>query len=154
MHAMPARRRCAVGTVDDVSVEHPNATAYRQTADAFRAGNIELIAELIAPDVVWHVPGFHAMSGKVVGRDALLDWLAALPGLGFWLIENDVFGNDDHVCAISVMGARRSGIDVQTRVISVFRYDNGQQLERWLYPDDLESWNQIFAAEADSTATT
>lgn len=84
------------------------------------------------------------MSGDVLGRDALLDLLAALRLLGFWLTEDDVFGNSDHVCAISVMGARREGVDVETRVVSVFRYHQGQQLERWLYPDDIESWNQIF----------
>jgi ketosteroid isomerase-like protein len=124
--------------------EHPNATAYRLTAEAFRAGETATVAALIAPDVVWHVPGIHAMAGEVVGRDALLDWLATLPSLGFLLTEDDVFGNDDHVCAISIMGARREGIDVKTRVVSVFRYRNGQQLERWLYPDDIETWNQIF----------
>lgn len=128
-----------------MSIDHPNASAYRRTADAFRAGDLNRVAELIAPDVIWHVPGSHTMAGDVVGRDALLEWLAVLPRLGFWLREDDVFGNDRHVCAISVMGARRAGIDVQTRAISVFRYLDGQQLERWMYPDDPASWDQIFS---------
>jgi hypothetical protein len=42
------------------------------------------------------------------------------------------------------MGARRDGVDVQTRVVSVFRYRNGQQIERWFYPDDPQAWNNIF----------
>lgn len=131
-------------TVSTVSIEHPNASTYRQTADAFRAGDVDRVAELVASDVIWHVPGSHAMAGDVVGRDAVLEWLAALSGLGFWLREDDVFGNDQHVCAISVMGARRPCVDVQTRAISVFRYRDGQQVERWLYPDDQASWDQIF----------
>jgi hypothetical protein len=44
------------------------------------------------------------------------------------------------------MGARRDGGDVQTRVISVFRYHEGQQVERWLYPDDNAAWNAIFGS--------
>ena len=56
--------------------------------------------------------------------------------------EQDVFANDEHVSAISVMGAKRPDVDVRTRVV-VFRYQNGRQLERWLYPDDNDAWHQI-----------
>jgi uncharacterized protein len=127
-----------------VSGEHPNATAYRRTADAFRAGDQAALRSLIAPDGVWHVPGDHGMAGDIGGRDALLAWLGEVRAKGFWLTEDDVFGNDEHVCALSVMGARRDGVDVQTRVVSVFRYRDGQQLERWFYPDDNAAWEQIF----------
>jgi ketosteroid isomerase-like protein len=124
--------------------EHPNAAAYRRTADAFRSGDTALVASLIAADVTWHVPGRHSLAGDVHGREALLLWLAELQARGFWLREVDVFGSDEHVCAISAMGARRPGIDVETRVVSVFRYRDGLQLERWLYPDDPDAWRRIF----------
>ena len=84
------------------------------------------------------------MAGEIRGRDALLTWLGQLPQRGFWLQELEVFGNDRQVCAISVMGARRDGIDVSTRVVSVFTYDDGRQTERWIYPDDAEAWATIF----------
>ena len=86
------------------------------------------------------------MAGTIRGREALLAWLTQLKTLGFWLVEDDVFAGDRHVCAVSTMGARRDGVDVQTRVISVFRYRDGRQVERWLYPDDTVAWNAIFAA--------
>ena len=128
-----------------MSVEHPNAIAYRQTADAFRSGDQSKLASYIDEQVVWHVPGSHDMAGDIHGREALLAWLARLRAKGFWLTEDDVFGNDDHVCALSIMGARRVGVEVQTRVVSVFNYRNGRQLERWFYPDDMAAWNRIFA---------
>ncbi len=86
------------------------------------------------------------MAGIIRGREALLAWLDQLKGLGFWLTEEDVFASEEHVCAISLMGARRDGVDVQTRVVSVFRYRDEQQIERWLYPDDGAAWNAIFEA--------
>ena len=129
-----------------VAQEHPDALAYRRTADAFRSGDLDVVESLIAPEVVWHVPGEHHMAGTVRGREALLAWLAQLKCLGFWLTEHDVFASDQHVCAVSTMGARRAGVDVQTRVISIFRYHDGRQVERWLYPDDPEAWNAIFAS--------
>ena len=133
--------------VFSVIAEHPNATAYRETAEAFRTGDLARLATLIDPDVVWHVPGAHRMAGEIRGRPALLEWLRDLSGCGFWLTEHDVFGNDVHVCAVSTMGARREGVDVHTRVVSLFRYQDGRQLERWLYPDDVASWDEIFSAE-------
>jgi len=128
-----------------VTQDHPDAIAYRRTAAAFRAGDLDLVKTLIGPAVVWHVPGKHRMAGTIEGREALLTWLAQLGNIGFWLVEHDVFASDQHVCAISTLGDRRQGVDVQTRVISIFRYRNGRQVERWLYPDDAAAWNTIFA---------
>jgi uncharacterized protein len=129
-----------------VSGDHPDAIAYRRTADAFRAGDLDLVESLIAPDVAWHVPGEHPLAGTIDGRDALVTWLGRVSKIGFWLVEHDVFASDRHVCAISTMGARRDSVDVQTRVVSIFRYRDGQQVERWLYPDDAVAWNAIFSA--------
>jgi uncharacterized protein len=128
-----------------VADEHPNAIAYRRTAAAFRSEDEAQLATLIADDVVWHVPGAHSMAGQIRGRDALVAWLGQLRAKGFWLTEHDVLGNDSHVCALSIMGARREGLDVQTRVVSVFHYRDGRQVERWIHPEDPVAWEQIFA---------
>jgi ketosteroid isomerase-like protein len=127
-----------------MGTEHPNATAYRMTADAFRAGDITALRSLIDEDVVWHVPGQHAMAGAIRGLDDLVTWLGRLRALGFTLREHDVFGNDEHVCALSYMGARRPGLDVEVRVTSVFHFRAGKQVERWLYPEDMAVWETIF----------
>jgi len=123
--------------------EHPNATAYRRAAEAFRAGDLGTIEELVDPDVVWHVPGRSARAGDIHGRAALRDWLSDLAGSGFWLREHDVFGNDEHVCALSAMGARRPGLEAETRVVSIFHFRDGRQLERWFFPEDATAWDRI-----------
>jgi hypothetical protein len=125
--------------------EHPNAMAYRRAADAFRAGDLAAIESLVDPDVVWHVPGEHSLARDYRGREELLLFLALLASTGFWLREYDVFGNDVHVCALSEMGARRPGMEVSTRVVSIFHFRDGRQVERWLYPDDRAAWNAIFS---------
>ena len=126
------------------TAEHPNATAYRKTAEAFRARDFEAIRSLVAEDVVWHVPGRHSMAGEIRGLDELVAWLGRLGELGFTLREHDVFGNDEHVCALSYMGARRPGVAIETPVTSVFHYRGGRQVERWIYPDDAAAWEAIF----------
>jgi uncharacterized protein len=124
--------------------EHPNALAYLRTAEAFRRGDLDAIASLIAEGVVWHVPGDHPVAGDWEGRDRVLQLLARVRSLGFTLREHDVFGDDDHVCALSYMGARRVGLEVETRVVSIFHFRDGRQTERWFYPDDTVAWNSIF----------
>ena len=109
--------------------EHPDATAYRQTADALRAGDLGRLESLISEEVVWHVPGNHPRAGDIRGRARVVALLVELRAGGFWLTEHDVFGNDVHVCALSTMGARRPGLDVETQVVSIFHFRDGQQLD-------------------------
>jgi uncharacterized protein len=130
--------------MDSPQSEHPNAAAYREAAAAFRAGDLATIEALVAADVVWHVPGTHELAGDLRGREALIDFLTRLGGLGFWLREHDVFGNDVHVCVLSEMGATRPGTAISTRVVSIFHFRDGLQVERWFYPEDLTTWDAIF----------
>jgi hypothetical protein len=51
-----------------MSSAHPHEIAYRRTADAFRSADHAALASLIDGDVVWHVPGRHAMAGDIRGR--------------------------------------------------------------------------------------
>jgi len=47
-----------------MSDEHPNATAYRKAADAFRVGDLRAIEALVDESVVWHVPGKHRRANR------------------------------------------------------------------------------------------
>ncbi len=124
--------------------DHPNVLAYLRTAEAFRQGDFDTAGSLMAEDVVWHLPGDHPLAGDWEGRDQVLQLLARLGPLGFTLREHDVFGDDDHVCALSYIGARRDGLEAETRVVSIFHFRDGQQIERWHYPEDAVAWNSIF----------
>jgi ketosteroid isomerase-like protein len=124
--------------------EHPNATAYRRTVEAFRARDLATLRSLVAEDVVWHVPGRSPMAGEIRGLDALVEWLGRLGEYGFTIREHDVFGNEEHVCALSYIGAKRPGLDIETRVTSVFHFRDGRQVERWMYPEDPAAWDAIF----------
>ena len=128
--------------------EHPNAAAYRRTADAFRARDLEVLAELIDEGVVWHVPGTGPLAGEVRGRDALFRWFEKLRELSdgtFTLEEHDVLGTDEHVVALSRMGLVKDGTPITVDVISVFHYRDGRQRERWFHPADLGAWDRMLS---------
>ncbi len=134
---------------DPVACEHPNATAYRRTADAFRVGDLAALGALFDPDVVWHIPGQSFRAGEVRGLDAVIAFLRGLPA-GFTLREHDVLGNDEHVVALSYMGVRRPDLELETRVVSVFHFRDGRQVERWHYPEDAEVWDRIFGLPSEA----
>ncbi len=49
--------------------EHPNETLVRQMYAAFAAGDGEKMAQILAPDVVWNVPGRNRISGRHAGQE-------------------------------------------------------------------------------------
>jgi ketosteroid isomerase-like protein len=127
-------------------MEHPNALVYRRTADAFRARDRDTLTELIDEDVVWHVPGSSAMAGDIHGREAVFRFLERLREVTdgtFVLKEHDVLGSNDHVVALSYMSAVREQESVSVDVVSVFRFRNGRQQERWLHPSDIAAWDRM-----------
>lgn len=128
-----------------MTTEHSNSAIYRRTADAFRAGDFAALDSLLDEGVVWHIPGSGPRSGDRRGKDAVIAWLSSLSETGFFLAEHDVLGNDDHVCALSIVGAHRPAVDLETRVVSVFHYRDGRQTERWFFPEDLVVWERILA---------
>jgi hypothetical protein len=65
---------------------------------------------------------------RVRGLTFTSTWLYRLRTKGFWLVEDDVFGRYDRACALRVIGARRKGINVQTRVVGLFRYCDGRRV--------------------------
>jgi uncharacterized protein len=131
--------------------EHPNAVAYRRTADAFRARDFAALRALFDPDVVWHIPGDNVRAGEVQGLDAVVDFLTGLPA-GFTLSEHDVLGNDEHVVALSQMGVRRPDLDLMTRVVNVFHFRDGRQVERWFYPEDMGTWDRALSLPGEGPA--
>ncbi len=127
-------------------MDHPNATAYRRTADAFRAGDREALAALIDEDVIWHLPGSGPMAGDIHGLEALFRFFDRLRDVTegtFMLKEHDVLGTDDHVVALSHMSAVREEIPVSVNVVSVFHFRDGRQQERWFHPSDMAAWDRL-----------
>lgn len=132
-------------------VQHPNAAAYRRTADALRARDRDALAELIHDEVVWHLPGTTPLAGEVRGREALFRWFDQLLQVTegtFTLKEHDVLATDEHVVALSDMSAVREGVAVSVNVVSVMHFRDGQQQERWFHPSDLAVWDALLGGSA------
>jgi hypothetical protein len=131
--------------------EHPDALAYRRTADAFRARDMDTLAQLFDEDVVWHVPGTSALAGDIHGRDELWQWfdrLHEVTGGTFTLEDHDILATDDHVVALNVMSAIIDGLPVRVQMANVMHFRDGRQQERWFHPSDMFALDQILGGPA------
>ncbi|HKN80894.1 MAG TPA: nuclear transport factor 2 family protein [Actinomycetota bacterium] len=81
-------------------MEHPNATKMRQTVGAFMAGDLPLLLDGFAPDVVWYAPGHTSASGIFRGRDGVRRFFMLLDDASDGSIRvevEDVLAGDRHV---------------------------------------------------------
>jgi ketosteroid isomerase-like protein len=53
------------------TAKHPNVEMWEKVYETFTTGDTDRLAQLIAPDVVWHVPGDNLISGTYTTREAI-----------------------------------------------------------------------------------
>jgi len=127
-----------------ISTDHPNAQIYRRAADAFRDRDLETVAETIAEDIAWHVPGTTWFARDFVGRGNLLAYLGEIMERTdgtFELIDVVVSGCDDHVLATQRFGLTANGETCEFACTSVMHFVEGRQVERWFHFQDIDAFD-------------
>jgi ketosteroid isomerase-like protein len=111
-------------------------------------GAIEPVAEMLAPDVVWHVPGTSPIAGDHAGRDAVLAYFErrrALAGTSLRVTEHTHVTYDDTYAAIADGTAVVGGEPRTWRTAGVYRVADGRIAEAWLVPTDLAAFDAAWS---------
>lgn len=119
--------------------EHPNASIIRKWYRAFADGDYSpIIAELLAEDVVWHLPGRHPLSGDHRGRDTVMAAIRRFDDLSatLQLEVHDVLANDEHAVALLRATGTRQGKRYDSLEMDVFHIRNGKVTEFWSFSED------------------
>lgn len=114
--------------------EHPNAALARRGYDAFSAGDMDALAEILDERVVWHAPGNNPVSGDYNGRDATFAYFGKLGELseGTLKVEvHDILANDEHVVGMQRDTATRGGKSLDTNEVLIFHVRDGKIVEAW-----------------------
>jgi predicted ester cyclase len=136
--------------------ERENAMLFRRYCeDALTAGDLDLLDELIAPDVIHHA----AMPGQSPGLPGLKE-VARILRAGFpdFTIKlQDMLAKDDRVAArMTVSGTHRgdlgdiapTGRRVEFDEIAMARFHGGKLVELWSVPDRLALLSQLGVIDA------
>jgi ketosteroid isomerase-like protein len=128
--------------------EHPNATRMRQGFEAFVAGDMATVADLIAEDAVYHIPGRRALAGTYSAREAFFGFVAEViqRSEGTFTQEvHDVLATDDHVVVLTRVTARRGDRSYVDNNAWVFHMEGGRIVEAWLLAFDQHGAEDFFA---------
>ena len=124
---------------------HPNEQLLRTAVEAMQNGDGERVAEVMAADVIVHLPGRSKLAGDHHGRGVLGAKIRELTGHPLRLEIHDVLGSDDHAVGVYTMTAERDGKTVQWRHVNVYHVRDGQIVEVWQHPFDLDVIEDFFS---------
>ena len=103
---------------------------------------LELLAEGIADNIEWYTPGDHPLSGKIVGLEAVRDWMVRSAEVTDGTFRADVHrivADDDYAAVISTYRGERKGMVLEMPGVQTFRADPGTGLiveaRIWVYDD-------------------
>jgi len=136
----------APGAADPLSVVRrfydAQARVYSGSAPA------ESLREVLAEDVVWHVPGASAIAGEHRGVEAVLEYFDARRRMTDSTFRVTVHGAAliaGRVVQLAGGRAFRSGGEVYWETVGVFRVADGRIAECWLVPFDQAAFDEIWS---------
>jgi RNA 2',3'-cyclic 3'-phosphodiesterase len=136
----------APGAADPLSVVRRfHASQARLYAD----GDVDEVRDLMAEDVVWHVPGASAIAGEHRGVEAVLAYMDARRRMMDATFRVTVHGAamiGGRVVQLAGGAAVRDGRSVAWETVGVFRVVGGRIAECWLVPFDQAAFDAIWSS--------
>jgi ketosteroid isomerase-like protein len=121
----------------------------------YAGGSVEPVAELLAPDIVWHVPGRSPIAAEYHGREAVVGYFQrrrALAGGAIRITKHAELAGEDVLVQLADGSVTLEGEEITWRTAGVYRVAGAQIAEAWLVPLDAgafdEAWTRIGAAAA------
>jgi ketosteroid isomerase-like protein len=118
----------------------------------YAGGSVEPVSELLAEEIVWHVPGQSLIAGDHRGHKAVLDYFIArreLAGETMRMHPKQAIADEEAVVQLVDGTAVIDGEEVGWRTVGVYRISDGKIAEVWLVPLDLDRFDRVWrSAEA------
>jgi ketosteroid isomerase-like protein len=115
----------------------------------YAGGSTEALEEMLAPDVIWHVPGRSPIAGDHRGRRAVLDYFAQRKARADGAIEitqHAQLAHADTLVQLADGHATLGGHEHTWRTAGVYRVAGGRIAEAWLIPVDSEAFDLAWGA--------
>lgn len=117
--------------------------------EMYAGGDLAGVEELLAEDVVWHVPGTSPIAGDHRGRDAVIGYFRRrreLAGGAIQIVKGGEAHHEEALVQLADGRAPLGGRDVVWRTAGVYRVAAGRIAEAWLVPLDQEHFDRVWAA--------
>jgi uncharacterized protein len=124
---------------------HANEKLLRSVLDAIAAGDAVALAQLMADDVVVHVPGRSRIAGDHQGRGVFRARVRELTGATLTIEPHDVLGSDDHAVGVYTMRLELPDRTVAWKHVNVYHVRDGKIVEVWENPFEQDVFDELFA---------
>lgn len=128
--------------------EHQNVAVLNKGYTAFIAADMETVAEVYDPEVIWHTGGNSQLSGDHKGKEAVFEFFGKLSTLtnGTFKVEvHDLLANDEHGVCLSIITGSREGKALNQREIHVYHFKGEKIIEAWNYPVDQAKYDEFWS---------
>jgi hypothetical protein len=123
------------------------AELHRRQGEMYAGGPVEPVAELLHPDIVWHVPGTSPIAGDHRGPAAVIAYFErrrALADHTFVMHPKGVLEDGDAVVQLVDGEATIAGERRTWSTAGVYRISDGLVAEVWLVPLDLAAFDAVW----------
>jgi uncharacterized protein len=127
------------------------AEMHRRQSEMYTGGSIDAVAELLAEDIVWHVPGTSQIAGDHRGKKAVVEYFETrrrLASSTMSMHPGRVISEGDAVVQLIEGRAVFYGKQVSWQTTGIYRVDPPWVREAWLVPLDLDRFDRIWSARS------
>ena len=127
---------------------HPNEALLRSYYEAVARGDLEVMRQAYADDIVLHAPRGSPLAGDFHGKDEVFEFLGTIQeraGGTFRLEVHDVLANDEHGVALLHANAHREDAVLDDNVVHVLHLEDGKITEIWGHWGDKRAYDAFFA---------
>jgi ketosteroid isomerase-like protein len=127
------------------------AELHRRQGAMYAGGAVDPVVELLAEDIVWHVPGRSPIAGDHRGVAQVVEYFERRRGLADATMQmrpGEVISEGDAVAQFVTGTAVLGGESVSWQTIGVYRLDaeHSRIQEVWLVPLDADLFDRIWSA--------
>jgi acyl-CoA thioesterase FadM/ketosteroid isomerase-like protein len=115
----------------------------RRQREMYAGADDRAVEELLAADIVWHVPGTSPIAGDYRGREAVMGYFRrrrALAGGSIEVVKHQELEGPDVVVQLADGKAALGGRQLEWRTAGVYRVASGRIAEAWLVPLEQEQF--------------
>jgi ketosteroid isomerase-like protein len=126
----------------------PNEELLRRGYEAFAAGDMATLNELLSDDIVWHVPGKSPIAGDYKGKDQVFGFfgkIVEMTGGNFKNEIHDLLANDEHGIVLVTTTADRGAKHLDDRQVHVFHLKDGRATEFWNHSGDQYALDEFWS---------
>lgn len=127
------------------------AELHRRQGEMYAGGAVDPILELLAEEVVWHVPGRNTIAGDHRGAAAVLEYFEKrrrLADATMRMYPGEAISDGDSVAQFVTATAVLGGERVSWQTIGAYRLDAEHRRIRevWLVPLDADLFDRIWSS--------